>query len=85
MACNGISACVHLKAAALDIISEYFCWDSPESIAAAQYAITLLQAFWKEAPVTRIIQDVRDLYPAECFLLFAAFCAANYPEYNPLL
>ena len=85
MTCNGISECVHLKAAALDIISEYFCWDSPASIAAAQYAITLLQAFWTEATTTEIIQDVRDLYPAECYLLFAAFCAANYPELRPLL
>ena len=47
MASNGISERLHLKAAARDIISEYFCRDSLESITAAQYADELLQAYWE--------------------------------------
>ena len=85
MTSNGISECLHLKAAARDIISEYFCRDSLESATAAQYADELLQAYWKEASAADVIRDARALFPEECFLIFSAFCAYNYPAYRPLL
>ncbi|OLQ13651.1 Retrovirus-related Pol polyprotein from type-2 retrotransposable element R2DM [Symbiodinium microadriaticum] len=59
MTSNGISECLHLKAAARDIISEYFCRDSLESATAAQYADELLQAYWKEASAADVIRDAR--------------------------
>ena len=63
MTSNGISECLHLKAAARDIISEYFCRDSLESATAAQYADELLQAYWKEASAADVIRDARAPIP----------------------
>ena len=85
MASVGISVNAHLKAAAIDIISEHFLWNTAGSEATASYTILLLQAYWREADSTDIIQDVKELFPEECFLLFAAFCVHNYPELTSLL
>ena len=79
-----ISDCKHLQAAAIDVLlEELHPYPEPTS-SGTRYIVALLQAFWAEASVQEIVQDIRTLFPRNCVLTIAAFCHHSYPELLPL-
>ena len=67
----------HLKAAAIDILLDDLRPDSRP----VRHIVVLLQAFWFQASARTIIEDVIELFPADCRVRVQAFCAHNYPHW----
>ena len=70
---------IYLKAAALDLLFDWYFW-APGTESQEAYARRLLQSYWTDISAADLLLEVQFLFPEDVALLFRAHCATRYPE-----